>query len=113
MLFCGGIITLVVTMLFGMMKGSKPYTYSLATAKANTEVQAALGTPIEAGFLVGGNIVLNNANGNANLIYEITGPNGSGTVHVVGDLSGGQWTYSTLDVTIKGTSNQIDLLQAP
>jgi hypothetical protein len=106
---CCGPIALSVSMLFGMIKGSMPYTDSLAAAKANVDVQNALGTPIEPDFIVGGNISLNGSSGAANIFYNITGPSGTATVRVNGTKSGGVWSYLYMDATINGTTTKIDL----
>jgi len=113
-LFCSGLILLIFSAVFGMIKGSQPYTQSLTAAQANAQVQTALGTPIEPALLVTGNIQLNNANGFADIQYQITGPKGSATVYVVGNKTAGTWTYTTMAVEIQGANPQrIDLQTTP
>ena len=51
-----GFIVLIVTIVFGMMKSTDAYKEALAKARANPYVQEALGSPIEDGLLVMGNI---------------------------------------------------------
>lgn len=109
----GGGLTLIILLVFGMIKSSDPYTDSLAQALANPKVQAALGSPIEAGFFVTGNINVSGSSGDADIAYTITGPNDSGSVYVVAEKSGGQWYYSTMEVQVVATADRIDLLEGP
>lgn len=106
---CGGIIGFGVFAAFGMLKTSEPYVESLRRAQQNPEVQMALGEPIEADFIVQGNINLNNADGDADLRYNVSGPKGSAEVHVVGNKSDGQWQYERMDATIGESGTLIDL----
>ena len=109
---CGG-ITAIVGGVFGMIKSSEPYKHALAQAQTNPQVTAALGTPIEAGFFAGGNINLNNNDGDANLVIPVKGPKGSGTVVVVGKKNNGLWTYETLEFVQTGSQQRIDLRGGP
>lgn len=110
LLVCGGGVTLLLMFIFGTIKSSQPYEHSLAVASADARVIAALGTPIEPAWLVTGSIDLAGARGSAELSYDLTGPNGSATVHVVAVKSAGQWTYSTLAVDVHAGAQRIDLL---
>eukprot|EP00913_Durusdinium_trenchii_P023312 g21890.t1 len=73
-------------------------------------VVAALGEPMEPGFLVTGQVNLNNDAGNANLSYKVSGPDGVGTVHVIATKARGKWTFRTLDVRIHSTGTHINVL---
>lgn len=110
-LMCGGLAGLGVFGLFTAIKSSEPYTESLARAKANAEVAAALGEPIETGTMVQGNINLNNNDGEADLNYAISGPEGSGRVDVTATKTNGVWTYQEMTVTVDGGGPVIDLLE--
>ncbi len=105
-LACGGIVMLV----FGLLKSSDAYTESLRMVRAHPKVVAAVGEPMEPGFLVTGQVNLNNDAGNADLTYEITGPGDVGTVHVIASKAGGKWTFRTLDVRMKSTGTHINVL---
>jgi hypothetical protein len=109
-LACSGLAGLGLLGAFTAIKASDPYTESLDRATNNEEVSSKLGQPIEPGFMVQGNINLKNDGGQADLSYSISGPNGSGNVHVRGDKAGGAWSYEKMDVTI-GEGNVIDLLE--
>jgi len=82
----------------------------LAKVKASPAVQEALGTPIEEGTFVSGNINVSGPSGQANISIPVSGPKGKGTVIVVAAKSGGQWSFSKLAVDIKHMGKQIDLL---
>ncbi|MEX0701876.1 MAG: cytochrome c oxidase assembly factor 1 family protein [Planctomycetales bacterium] len=110
---CGGGIALLVFGVFGAIKSSDVYTEAIARAKANEEVQAALGEPIEEGFLVSGNINVSDATGNADLAIPISGPKGNGTIHAVATKVAGKWEYSTLEVEVPGRAGRIDLRPQP
>ena len=106
-----GFIALLVGLVFGMMKSSGAYEDAMAEVQSHAEVQQALGTPVEAGVFVTGNISLNNSSGNADLAIPLSGPDGKATVYVVASKSAGQWTFSTLTMELKDTGERIDLLE--
>ena len=108
-LICAGVIGAGVFGLFAMIKSSEPYTESLRRVQQSVEIQQALGEPIEAGSMVQGNINLNNDDGNADLTYSVSGPEGTASVHVVGEKSGGRWEYQKLEATIKDSGDVVDL----
>ena len=101
----------IVCLVFGMMKSSAAYKDAVSKAKAHPAVQEAIGTPIDEGLFVSGNINVSGGSGNANLSIPISGPKGKATVHVVALKSAGRWTFSTLVVDIDGTEQSINLLE--
>ena len=109
LLICGGIVGVGMVGLFTAIKSSDPYTESLSRAQANTELIENLGEPIDAGFIVQGNINLNNDDGQAELNYSVSGPKGSAQVHVVGTKTDGTWNYQTMDATLDGAGEVFDL----
>ena len=106
-----GFVALVVTIVFGMIKSSDVYQGALEWAQANPAVERALGSPIEEGLFVMGNINISGSSGEADLAIPIAGPYDEATLYVVAEKSAGQWEYSTLVVKIKSTGDRIDLLQ--
>ena len=106
-----GFIVLIVCLVFGMMKSSDVYKEALAKAKANPAVQKTIGTPIEEGMFVTGNINISGPSGQADLAIPISGPDGEATIYVVAAKLAGQWTFSTLVVEIKDTKQRINLLE--
>ena len=114
LLFGAGVIALVVTLVMGTVKSSTPYTKALAQAKADPAVIAELGSPIEAGWYVTGNISTSGQNGNAELSIPIHGPNKSGTLHVVALKSAmvegmEDWKITKLEVVVPGRTQPIAL----
>jgi hypothetical protein len=113
LLGCGGTIGLIFVVVFGAIKSSDVYTEALAKAKADQRVVAVLGEPIEAGYMVSGNIEVNGPAGKANLAIPISGPKKSGTLNVVATRNAGAWEYSTLQVAPGGSGDPIDLRARP
>ncbi len=109
---CGGVIATGVVGAFALIKSSEPYTDSLARAQTNGELRSTIGDPVDASIFVQGSIKLNNDDGNADLNYSVSGPNGTATVHVTGTKSGGNWDYSRMDATTED-GTKIDLLDEP
>jgi hypothetical protein len=105
---CGGTLLIGVGAMAGF-KATEPYKEAVARAQQSPEVQAALGTPIQVGFLVQGNIKVENDHGEADLTIPLSGPKGSGTLHVVGTKAAGKWTYTTMVVDVPGSGTHIDL----
>lgn len=108
-LLCGGFIGGAVYLGFSMIKSAEPYQRSLQAAKSSTEVQEALGSPIEAGMMVTGSINLNNAEGDADLSYDVSGPKGSATVTVNATRQAGRWSYDSVLVRPRAGGADIDL----
>jgi hypothetical protein len=112
-ILCGGFALFVTSMLgtvMGVLKSADPYKDGLARAQNSPAVTRALGQPIQPSYWVNGNISMNNGSGTADLSTTLTGPNGTGTLHVVGAKNAGKWTYSTLEVQLPGQAS-IDLLK--
>ncbi len=113
---CLGIVALglifiaaIVGVVFGAMKSSDAYREALQHARSSPEVQAALGTPIEAGWFLSGHINVENTTGDADITFPISGPKGKAKVHAVATKESGRWNYSTLVVQVEG-GKTIDLL---
>ncbi len=106
-----GAIGTCVWGVMGLIKSSGPYQDALVAAAASPEVTAALGTPIEAGWLVTGNINVSGTSGRAQLAIPISGPKGKGTIYVQATKSAGTWTFDLLQVEIIGRPERIDLLK--
>ncbi len=105
-----GFIVGILALVFGLMKSSDAYKDALAMAQENQYVQEALGSPIEAGLLVMGNINVNGSSGHADLAIPVSGPYGEGTIYVVASKSAGRWTLLNLVMEIAATNERIDLL---
>src|SRR5262245_34596948 len=103
LLACAGLIAFIGLVVFGAIKSSDAYTEAMRRASSSEAVQEALGTPVEAGWLVSGSINISGSSGNADLTIPISGPKGSGTLYVVATKSSNRWRYSTLEVAVKGS----------
>lgn len=106
-------VCLIISVIFGAMKSSDAYKAALAKAKADPRVIEALGSPIEAGFLVSGNASVNGSSGNADLTIPISGPDGKGTIYCVASKFAGKWTFSKLVVEVGKAGERIDLTEEP
>ncbi len=110
-LLVAAFIALIFTFVFGMMKNSTAYSEALERARANPAVSASLGTPIEEGFFVSGNVSESGPSGEAELSIPISGPRGAGTIYLEARKSAGAWTFSRLVVEVDATNERIDLLE--
>ena len=110
LLACGGFVTLIFSVVLGSLKSSDVYKEAVAKAQTNSQVTAALGTPIKPGFWVSGNISVNNSSGNADLSIPISGPQGKGTIYVTATKSAGKWNYATMVCEISSSGARINLL---
>ncbi len=96
--------------VFGAVKKSEPYTDALARARANPAVVAAIGEPIEPGFLVSGNVSYEGSGGAASLAIPLKGPKGEGKLHVEMVRDAEAWQYRILQFAPEGGGARIDLL---
>jgi hypothetical protein len=99
-----GFFVLLFTVITGLLKSTDAYQIPLATAKTNSLVISAIGSPVKEGFFTTGNVNSSGTSGNANFAIPISGPNGRATIHVVATKSSGVWTFSTMTVTAGGTT---------
>jgi hypothetical protein len=96
--------------IFGIMKSSPVFKDSLVVVQDNSRAQQLLGTPIEAGWLVGGEISETPASGTAEISYPVTGPKGSGTVYVTARKAEGEWVITKLVLVMDGTSQRLVII---
>ncbi|MGB5746447.1 MAG: cytochrome c oxidase assembly factor Coa1 family protein [Desulfobacterales bacterium] len=106
-----GFVVLIVTIVFGMMKSSDVYKEALAAARAEPAVEMALGTPIEEGLFVMGNINISGSSGQADLAIPISGPYDKATIYAAAEKSADRWTFTTLVVEVKTSGERIDLMK--
>ena len=106
-----GVATVITFAVFGMMKSSDVYKDAVARAKTDPYVQTSIGTPIEEGLFISGNINISGTSGQANLSIPVSGPEGKATIYVIASKSMDRWTFSTLVVEIKKSRLKIDLLE--
>jgi hypothetical protein len=96
--------------VMGAIKTSDVYREAFRRTESNPEVIAAIGRPVDAGWLVGGSINVSGPAGEANFAIPVTGPKGAGKVYVVASKRLGNWEFSTLTFEAESTSKRVDLL---
>ena len=94
------------------LKSSEPYRIGLERAQSNEQVKDALGEPIDASFVVQGSINLNNDDGQVDITFPVSGPKGTGQVHVRGTKTNGVWSYDEITVSLGNDSTVIDLQES-
>lgn len=107
--FCA-VVALVLAGVSGMMKSSQAYQVAVETARRDPRLVAALGQPIETGWMVTGSIQVNDDSGQAALSFPLSGPRGKAKVQLEASKSGGQWTFSTLNARLEPDGQILDLL---
>ena len=105
-----GFLMLVLSLTVGLMRSSGAYQQAVAAARADETVTRTLGTPIEEGFFVAGEIQLTSHSGYANLSIPISGPDGEATIYVEAEKSGDAWSFRALEVVVHDTGQWIHLV---
>ena len=101
---------LVITIVTASFRHSEVYTRALTMAKEDSRLREEIGEPIEAGWLVSGQLNVNGSSGHADLSIPISGPRGKGHIRAVANKRSGIWTFTWLQVIFDGHSDAIDLL---
>ncbi|MCP4748801.1 MAG: hypothetical protein GY874_22120 [Desulfobacteraceae bacterium] len=104
-------ISIMIFLVFSIIKSSDVCKDAFTLAKAHPSVQAFIGAPVEEGTFISGNININGASGQADLAIPISGPDGKATIYAVASKTAGIWEYSILVVEIKESKQRIDLLK--
>jgi hypothetical protein len=107
-----GTAVLFASGIFSMMRSSEVYTTAMQRATSNPTIVEALGTPIEPGWYLTGEMTTSAESGTANLVVPIHGPKGEADLHINAEKVDGQWRYAALLVDIEGRDEPIDLLVA-
>jgi hypothetical protein len=103
-------IAAIVVIVFGAIKSSDVYRGARATAQKDPRVIQALGSPVEPGWWIKGNVNVRDHSGEADIEFPISGPKGNGRVHAVATRESSGWRYSELVVT-PANGPPIDLLK--
>ena len=106
-LFIGAIFAVV----FGSIRSSEPFRHALQVASHDPRALSMLGGTVKPGWLVSGNISVQNDSGQADLSIPVQGPTHKGTIHVVAKKSEGEWTYDKLMLEVDDSPERVDLLQ--
>ncbi|MEG3791316.1 cytochrome c oxidase assembly factor Coa1 family protein [Lysobacter sp. CCNWLW3] len=97
-----GVFGGVFSMVRGQITSHPAYIEAMAKARANPQVVAGLGEPIEAGMFTMGSVVANSEGGHAFLDIPLIGPKAQAELSVVAtnDGPGQPWNYMTMAVTM-------------
>ena len=109
-LLVAALLASIFLFIFSTMKTHETYQHAMESARADAEVVAALGQPIEEGALFSGSFDENGASGQASFAIPVSGPKGKGTVYVEARKSAGEWVYSTMVLETDDPKQRIDLL---
>jgi hypothetical protein len=111
----GFIIALGMILVFGglfyglgnIFKRSEAYELSMRTLRADPQVIAAMGEPLEAGWFVSGSLTWKGGQGMADLSISLSGPNTSGTAISHSIKENGFWRITFLVVRLDGDPTPI------
>jgi hypothetical protein len=95
--------------VFNAIKSSYVYSEAVRRAQSNPQVIARLGTPIETGWWVSGNVNIKGQSGQAQISIPIHGPKASATIHADATQENSNWKFTRL--VVEGGGPPIDLLQ--
>lgn len=90
-----GTIALLV-IVFNAIKSTDLYKEAVRRATSDPRLVAQLGTPIEPGFFVSGNVSVSGSNGDGDIAFSVSGPKGKASVHAVAKRDSDGWHYSEL-----------------
>lgn len=102
-------LPLLFSSISGMLKG-EAYDLSLEAIQSNPEVIKLIGTPIEPGFFVMGNIHISGPSGNAALQYTVSGPIGVAEAYISATKEIGQWSLNEVVVYSEEQNHKIDVI---
>ena len=92
----------IVFVAMSAIKSSEVYKGALDVVQTHPAAVERLGQPISDGWFVQGNINFQGGSGNANFDVPLSGPKGSGTLHVSAVNEDGAWMYQKLDLAAGG-----------
>jgi hypothetical protein len=104
---CVGTVGASVVGVFGIVRSSPVFTDSLEMVQGDSRAQDFLGTPIEAGWLVNGEISETLATGTAEISYPVSGSKGSGTAYVSAKKVEGEWVITRLVLVMDKTKQRL------
>jgi hypothetical protein len=108
---CGGCLGLLVLLglagagifwfAMGALKKTDVFAETLKRAQASPEVQQALGSPIDTGWMLQGSMNVNNGNGVADLTFPLKGSKAEGSVRVKATQTAtSPWQYSVMEAIL-------------
>ena len=102
----------IVGILYGVMsviKSTPVYKKPMELVNQDRRTVDILGSPIEAGFFIQGNINTSGPKGSADLSIPVKGPKGKGVIYVSAWKKEGRWEYKILEIEIEGQAQRIKL----
>jgi hypothetical protein len=111
LLFAGAIAGLFA-LVAGSLRSSWAHAEGLRLARHHPDVVAALGEPIDTGWLVSGSIRVTGPSGEADLAIPVQGPKGKATLYVIAHRRAGQWSLELAEVALPGQGGRINLTGA-
>jgi hypothetical protein len=105
-----GFVVAILAVVSASIRSSEPYRLALENARNNAEVVAAIGEPIEVGWLVSGSINVTGPSGEADLSLPLRGPAGAATLYLTATKERGKWTFEHLEVELSANKERIDLM---
>jgi len=106
-----GVLALNV-LVFGLLRSNEAYRTAVAIARADARLVAALGEPIEDGWLVTGNVEAGGDGAAANLAFSLHGPKADAAVTLRASKRAGKWRHEVLVARVED-GPEIDLLAPP
>lgn len=108
-----GFVLGIGSLVIGQLKSSPAYVEGVKRARADPEVIAALGQPIEEGWLVMGSFEQSGQDISVKIKVPLSGPRGAAKLWVIGETQGQAWAYTYMRVHLEGGARKIDLLNKP
>ncbi|MFL5350866.1 MAG: cytochrome c oxidase assembly factor Coa1 family protein [Hyalangium sp.] len=105
---CGCLTVALIALGFASAKSSTPYEQALNIAKADSEVQATLGPPIESTWSMQSSVHMGDGQSTAEFSVPLHGSKKDGVLHIQATKSGKEWEYQVLQVEVPG-QEPIDL----
>ena len=88
--------------LFGRVRGHEVYRRGLEAVSADPAVSAALGQPVEPGWVFSGSFNERQGGESAMILFHLNGPRNSASVMLTGSLRDGGWVVDSAVVQPQG-----------
>lgn len=106
-----GFLRLILSVVFRGFKSSGAYREAIARATSHPEVRRELGSPIQPGWWVTGNLSVSGQEGQARFATPLHGPRGRALLKVQARKIQNRWQFDLLEVAVDGSSRPIRLLE--
>lgn len=106
---CAVLGVLFVYFVLTLLRGDHVFKVSLHLIQKDQEITAAIGQPIQTGFVFSGDVHTKGSTGEAKISYPIKGPRGSGQAEVEASQSAGEWKFTRIRVHLKKSKQTIEV----